>query len=287
MHRFNVPRRFACPVLTSIRLEPPEPMNPFVQSITSRDNELMQRLRRLLARPGAYRTEGMVWLEGDHLGRAWLDRGQPALHAVITQDAWDGRPDLRALALGAQRVAVIPAALMKSVTALESPSPLGLLVAMPVSADRAVQAGVPTVVLDRLQDPGNVGSILRSAAALGVRQVVALQGSVALWSPKVLRAGMGAHFGLALIEGLAVADLQPLAEQFVVTGSHEAQELSDAKLPPACAWVFGHEGQGVDARLTAMSGVRVRIPQPGGQESLNVAAAAAICLYEAARRRAQ
>ncbi|MBM3388000.1 MAG: RNA methyltransferase [Betaproteobacteria bacterium] len=262
-------------------------MNPPVQTITSRDNELLQRLRRLSAKPGAYRAEGLIWLEGDHLCRAWLDRGRQALQAVITQEAWEARADLRALALGAQRVAVIPALLMKAVTSLESPSPLGLLVAPPLAAACSAQPGVPTVVLDRLQDPGNVGSILRSAAALGVRQVLALQGGVALWSPKVLRAGMGAHFGLALREGLSVQDLQYLAPQLVVTTSHQAQDLQAAALPDACAWVFGHEGQGVDSELCAMARYRVCIPQPGGQESLNVAAAAAICLYEAARRLAQ
>lgn len=262
-------------------------MNPTVQSITSRDNELIQRLRRLLAKPGAYRAEGVVWLEGDHLCRAWLDRGHAAVQAVITQDAWDARADLRALAMGAPRVAVIPAALMKSVTALESPSPLGLLVAPPLAPAGGVQPGVPTVVLDRLQDPGNVGSILRSAAALGVSQVLSLHGGVALWSPKVLRAGMGAHFGLRLFEGLGLEQIAPLARQLVVTSSHEAQDLPHAPLPEACAWVFGHEGQGVDPSVWAMAPLRVRIPQPGGQESLNVAAAAAICLYAAAQRRAQ
>ena len=70
-------------------------MNPPVQSITSRDNDLLQRLRRLLARPGAYRVEGVVWLEGDHLCRAWLEQGLTEGQSVITQEAWDGRPDLR------------------------------------------------------------------------------------------------------------------------------------------------------------------------------------------------
>ena len=260
-------------------------MNPPVQSITSRDNDLLQRLRRLLARPGAYRVEGVVWLEGDHLCRAWLEQGLTAGQSVITQEAWDGRPDLRALALAAARVAVIPSNLMKAVTTLESPSPLGMMVAIPgADAGDAVHTGVSAVVLDRLQDPGNVGSILRSAAALGVQQVVALQGTVALWSPKVLRAGMGAHFGLRLVEGVGVDAIRPLAAQLVITSSHEAQELPKVNLPSACAWVFGHEGQGVASELAALASVRVRIPQPGGQESLNVAAAASICLYESARQ---
>ena len=274
-------------------------MSAVVQSITSRDNELVQRVRRLLSRPGGYRAAGQVWLEGDHLCQAWLDQGRAALHAVIEQSAWDSRPDLRDLALRAARVAVVPLGLMKAMSGLETPGPLGMLVALrpseaesnaestaPDPVEPGVAVGIPTVVLDRLQDPGNAGSILRSVAALGIRQVLALEGTVALWSPKVLRAAMGAHFGLHIIEGLDVPALAPIAGQLVVTDSHEAQMLHEVVLPDEVAWVFGHEGAGVATALRALAPVRVRIPQPGGQESLNVAAAAAICLYEVARRQA-
>jgi TrmH family RNA methyltransferase len=142
--------------------------------------------------------------------------------------------------------------------------------------------GERAVVLDRLQDAGNVGSILRSAAAFGFRQVLALKGTAALWSPKVLRAGMGAHFALHLVEGLSVADLAGLAVPLVGTSSHQGDWLHQARLPWPCAWVLGHEGQGVSAELAALAGQSVRIAQPGGEESLNVAAAAAICLHTSA-----
>ena len=140
-------------------------------------------------------------------------------------------------------------------------------------------------VLDRLQDAGNVGSILRSAAAMGFAQVLALKGTAALWSPKVLRAGMGAHFGLHLVEGLSVDDLGALKVPLLVTSSHEGDFLHQARLPWPCAWVLGHEGQGVNAALQAMASQSVRIAQPGGEESLNVAAAAAICLHASATGR--
>jgi TrmH family RNA methyltransferase len=135
-----------------------------------------------------------------------------------------------------------------------------------------------------VQDPGNVGSILRTAAAFGVPQVLALKGTVALWSPKVLRAGMGAHFGLRLIEGLEADALQALRVPLVATSSHAGELLPAARLPQPCAWVMGHEGQGVAEALLVRCALQVRIPQPGGEESLNVAAAAAVCLYESARR---
>ena len=146
------------------------------------------------------------------------------------------------------------------------------------------QAGVASVVLDRVQDAGNVGSILRSAAAFGVGQVVALKGCAALWSPKVLRAGMGAHFALRMVEAAGSAALDSLHVPLVATDAHEGQALPSARLPAPCAWLFGHEGQGLDASLIARCALTVRVPQPGGQDSLNVAAAAAVCLYESVRR---
>lgn len=272
--------------------EPPSSSSPTgrVQTITSRDNPLVRRIRRLLAKPAEYRQAGEVWLEGDHLVRAYLDRsgrvqsGGTTLQAVITEAAWHGRADLRALAQRAGSVGVVPPALMAQLSALDSPAELGLLVPWADLAGTAVRADRACVVLDRLQDPGNVGSILRSAAALGVAQVVALQGTVALGSPKVLRAGMGAHFALSLLEGWGVQDLLAAGLNLVVTSSHEAQDLGEAVLPHPCAWVFGHEGRGVQEELMQAAAARVRIPQPGGQESLNVAAAAAICLYEGSRR---
>ncbi len=136
-----------------------------------------------------------------------------------------------------------------------------------------------------MQDPGNVGSIVRSAAALGATQVLALTGSAGLWTPKVLRAGMGAHFALHLVEGLDPPALAALRVPLLVTSSHGGVDLPQARLPWPAAWVFGHEGQGVQPALRERAALALRIPQPGGEESLNVAAAAAICLYEALRQR--
>jgi len=251
--------------------------------ITSVDNPLLQRVRKLLRDPMAYRKLGTLWLEGEHLGQALRARGARALHAIVAESAWL-RPEIAALAGIADDSVVVPDRLFTGLSALPSPPGLGFVCALPAAPPVDPQAG--SVVLDRVQDAGNVGSILRSAAALGVRQVLSLQGSAGLWSPKVLRAGMGAQFGLSLIEGLAPAGLDALAVPLVATSSHARTALAQAALPSPCAWVFGHEGQGVADELLARCALTVRIPQPGGEESLNVAAAAAICLYESSRRRA-
>ena len=250
--------------------------------ISSRDNPVLQRLRKFSQDGSAYRKLGTVWLEGDHLMRACLQRGHAVNLAVITEAAM-ADPALRMLAEAAPKVLVVPVALFKSISGLESPAQLGFEV--PLDQARALQPGQDSVVLDRLQDAGNVGTILRSAAAMGFRQVLALKGTAALWSPKVLRAGMGAHFGLHLVEGLAPEDLDALQLPLVATSSHADKQLQQLQLPNPCAWVMGHEGQGVQPELMQRCTLTVGIPQPGGEESLNVGAAAAICLYESARQR--
>lgn len=249
-----------------------------VQTITSRDNPALKRIRQLVRDPAAYRKLGQVWLEGDHLIRAAHTRGWVPLMVVISESKWPST--LIEIDNVATKIVVIPDALMRDLSALDTPSHMGCLLALPTTTD--VNPHEPAVVLDRVQDAGNVGSILRSAAAFGYRQVLALKGTAGLWTAKVLRAGMGAHFGLRLCEGLTEADLNTLCMPWVVTSSHHGEWVHSAQLPWPCAWVLGHEGQGVSNALQARATHHIRIAQPGGEESLNVAAAAAICLYASA-----
>ena len=246
-----------------------------VTYVSSRDNPLIKELRRLSQDSTAYRKEDRVWLEGDHLCRAALQRGQKPLLAVFSESFWPIAPEEWTRA--AIKNIVIPDALLPEISALESPAPMGFVIGLPAAAQ--LQPAMASVILDRVQDAGNVGSILRSAGAFGFAQVIALKGTAALWSPKVLRAGMGAHFGLRLVEGVDADLLETLTVPIVVTSSHHGSFLHAQKLPMPCAWAMGHEGQGVSDVLMAKATLKVRIDQPGGEESLNVAAAAAICLY--------
>jgi TrmH family RNA methyltransferase len=254
-----------------------------VSAISSRSNPLLMQLRKLAGDGGAYRKLGQVWIEGEHLCASYAAYGGAVAQAVVSEAGWQTAA-LHALASRAAAVAVLPEALMAGLSSLESPAPIAFAVAWPGAA--ALQSDQPSVVLDRLQDAGNVGAILRSAAAFGFRQIVAVKGTAALWSPKVLRAGMGAHFGLHLVEGVDDAALAALTVPLLATSSHAAQGIDQAALPWPCAWVLGHEGQGVSAALQARCAQTLRIPQPGGEESLNVGAAAAVCLYESVRQRA-
>ena len=243
--------------------------------IASRDNPLLKELRKLQVDNTAYRKSGRFWIEGDHLCCAALERGwKPAL-VIFSESFWPTAPAQYAQA--AIKIVVVKDALLREISSLESPAPLGFVLELP--APLPLIPNALTVILDRVQDAGNVGSILRSAGAFGFKQVLALAGTAALWSPKVLRAGMGAHFGLQLHEGLTLQALDALQVPVVVTSSHQGDLLQNLQLPFPCAWAFGHEGQGVSQELMGRAVRFARIGQPGGEESLNVAAAAAICLH--------
>ncbi|MEJ7929600.1 RNA methyltransferase [Ramlibacter sp. AN1015] len=252
---------------------------PGLTRISSRDNAWLKQLRRLAHESGASRRLGQAWLEGDHLCRALRARGIQAEAVVFSESCWD-RERASDWSDAAARLVIVPDALFQGLSALESPAAMGCVIALPSAPQ--LQPGAATVVLDRLQDAGNVGAILRCAAAFGFGQVIALKGTAGLWSPKVLRAGMGAHFGLRLIEGADASALDDLRVPLLATSSHQGELLHRSALPWPCAWAFGHEGQGVGAALAARAGGHMRIVQPGGEESLNVATAAAICLHASA-----
>lgn len=258
--------------------------------IQSPANPLFKDLRRLAHDNAARRKQGRIWLEGDHLARAARQRAlRPAL-AVFAESGWlqTAREwtDWADWADWAQKNVVLPDALFAALSTLESPARMGIVLDWPLPGQPAPSTpfapDAPTLVLDRVQDAGNAGSMLRSAAAFGFTQVLALQGTASLWGPKVTRAGMGAHFALRLFEGLQAEDVAGLTVPLLATSSHHGQWLHRATLPWPCAWLMGHEGQGLSAPLQRMAAQHVRIAQPGGEESLNVAAAAAICLHASA-----
>jgi TrmH family RNA methyltransferase len=140
-------------------------------------------------------------------------------------------------------------------------------------------------MLEGIQDPGNLGSILRSAAASGLRHVLLSPGSVFAWAPKVVRAGQGAHFFLSIHENIAFRDMRTRVRARVIATEPEARaSVFEADLRGPIAWMFGNEGAGLSPQAAALATERVRIPMSGQAESLNVAAAVAICLFEQMRQ---
>ena len=259
-----------------------------LQTITSRDNPQYKQLRQIATSAQSRRKAGRTLLDGVHLCEAWLQhRGLPAL--CVIGEAARSHPEVASVLERCEQrggtCIVLPDALFAPLSQVEHGVALLFVVDTPLS--EAAPLDTTAVLLDGLQDPGNLGAILRTAAAAGVPRVYCGQGSVAAWSPKVLRAGMGAHFVLDIIEDV---DLEALIREATVpvlaTSLQADASLYDADLAAPAAWLFGQEGRGVAPDLLALATMRLIIPQQPKVESLNVAASAAICLFEQRRQRA-
>lgn len=257
--------------------------------IASAANERFRRLLDLAGSARERKRQGLSVIEGMHLVQAWLERfGDRAGDAqVFVARRGLASDEVRALV---GRFPAPPTVLDDRLYARASQvehgsGPLAIVPtprpAMPPQLDD------DAVYLDRIQDPGNVGSILRTCAAVGVRRVLTSPGTAFCWSPKVLRAGMGAHFHLDIHEGVEAAWLREhVAVAVHATEAGAPTSLFRADLRAASVWLFGNEGQGLDAGLRAWPAiVAVGIPQRPAIESLNVGVAAAVCLYEQLRQR--
>ena len=251
--------------------------------IQSRDNAFFKSLKRLAESGRERRKTGQTLLDGVHLVEAYEAAFGSVETLVVTESAQTGS-EIAVFVAGRETV-VLADSLMRDLGLVDTPSGLLALVKMP-NASVTVNRENDVILLDNVQDPGNVGTLLRTAAAAGIKQALLSPGCAAAWSPKVLRAGQGAHFALSIHEDVDLAGF--MAEYqgtTVVTTLDDATSLYEAHWDGPLAWIFGAEGQGVRPELLAAARLRIRIPMPGAVESLNVAAAAAICLFEALRRK--
>ena len=256
-----------------------------MKHIRSASNSRLKSLRKLVHSSQERRRAGLSVLDGPHLVAAYRDNvGIP--QELVVSDA--GLADAEIRVLLSRMVAVSPLVLPdKLFQALSSVvAPQGIIAVIrtprPQPAPRLREA---CVMVEALQDPGNLGSILRSAAAAGVTRVLLSKATVQAWSPRVLRAGMGAHFMLHIHENVDLpAAVGAYAGRVIATSGRSRRSLYEADLTGAVAFVFGSEGGGVSPGLAAAAHEVVAIPMPGKAESLNVAAAAAICLFERVRQ---
>jgi TrmH family RNA methyltransferase len=259
-----------------------------MRRITSRNNPRFNEAARLVASARDRRKAGKCVLEGEHLVAVYAERCGPPETLIVTDDAI-ARPAVRALAdRHADRTLIVPAALFGELATL--PAGVGMLAVVTTPTAGSPDAAGFCLLLDDVQDPGNVGSMLRSAAASGVERVLLSKRCAFAWSPKVLRAGQGAHFCVAIHEDV---DLPAWAEAYrdaggdviasVATGG---TSLHEAQLTRPVALVLGSEGAGLSPALVACATMRLTIPLSGGVESLNAAAAAAVLLFECVRQRA-
>lgn len=259
-----------------------------MKHIRSADNPGFKLLRELAGSARERRRLGQTLLDGVHLVDAWLARGLRPVQLIVSE-AGSAQPEIAALMCrhgeGAD-VIVLSDALFARASPVDTPS--GVLARIDIPpAPAARLAGGNCIVLDAVQDAGNLGTLLRTAAAAGVREVLLGEGCAQAWSPRVLRAGMGAHLALTIHEHAAIGSLLAgYRGQIVATRPDAGHSLFDSDLRGPLAWLFGNEGAGLSPQVAALATREVRIPMPGAAESLNVAAAAAVCLFEQVRQNA-
>lgn len=260
-----------------------------MKQIQSSQNPIFKELKKLATNASTRAKLSQTILDGAHVCEMYL-RNYGAPEMCVVGETSTANAEIAKIAAKCERLGVLVVQLSDAQYRVLSPVEHGgglLFVAKIPTPEMPVNLEESAILIDRLQDPGNLGTILRTAAAAGISQVFASPGTVAAWSPKVIRAAMGAHFVLKIYEN---ADLSNVIENAKIpvfaTSSHAKTTIYDADLNRETAWLVGNEGQGVAAELSQMADETLIIPHVGEIESLNVAVATAICLFEQVRQKA-
>jgi RNA methyltransferase, TrmH family len=246
--------------------------------IRSRDNPRVKRWAKLATDSRFRKSEARLLIEGPHLVAEALQAGLKP-HALIVSESGQARPEIRSLLEKGGSDAMILADRIFGIVA-DADTPPGIAAEIEVPQPRA-DNGKSAVFLEGIQDPSNVGAILRSAAAFGAGEVVLDRACADPWSPKALRAAMGGHFKLAVRQVHELEEaIAAFSGKLVCTVPTAGIPIGKADLDGRLGWIFGAEGKGVSETLAWRAAVKVTITMAPGNESLNVAAAAAICLHE-------
>lgn len=256
-----------------------------MKHITSADNPRFKALLKLMQSSRERRKRGLSLLDGAHLIAAYRDHLGLPEEIVVSKSGCDNNEIINIInKLTGLVPLVLSDELFHGLSSVATPTGVIAIVKTPRLPSVPDDPG-PCVLLEGIQDPGNLGSILRSTAAAGIKEVFLSRHCAHSWSPRVLRAGMGAHFMLKVYEDV---DLPALMKRFrgrVIATSHRSPlPIFDADLKGKIALLFGNEGSGLSPGLQAMAHAVVAIPMPGKTESLNAAAAAAVCLFERVRQ---
>ncbi len=259
-----------------------------MQLITSREHPIIKQLTKLEKSRQYRKKNNMTLLDGIHLIQTHHAVLGSAENIIIGQSSSENQ-EIRYFLdklIDKQNVSVISDSLFRQVSPVKTPTGILAIISIPKAIKTSIdQDDSFCVLLETIQDPGNLGSILRSAAAAGVKAVYLSDHCADAWSPKTLRAAMGAHFFLQIYEN---SDLITLARKFsghvITTSLHAKKNLYDLSLAGPTAFVFGNEGIGLSPELLHVADENIVIPMPGKTESLNAAAAAAICFFEKVRQ---
>lgn len=258
----------------------------FVKHISSLDNPFFKELVKLAGSARQRKKAQQTLLDGIHLVQAFLASGGKPQHLLVTQAALQDREVAALLKeLSAVPLTQLGDSLFAELTELKVPSGILALIELP-QPTASIAATRFALLLEDIQDPGNLGSMLRSAAAAGCDAVFLSKGCADAWSPKVLRAGMGGHFVLSIHESVDLLTVAAAFQGKLFAALPDAKiNLYDCDLRGKLAFAVGNEGAGLSEGLLAAVSRHITIPMPGKVESLNAAAAAAVCLFEAVRQR--
>lgn len=257
-----------------------------MKQISSRDNPGFKQLHRLVEDAREQRQRGQTLIDGIHLLDCYRQHGGRPLQLLLAESALD-HPQIADLQASYADVDTLCLrdSLFRELSGVAAPTGIAAVIAIPAASE--AWSGGSCVLLDAVQDAGNVGSILRTAAAAGIRDILLGKGCAGAWTPRVLRAAQGAHFALNIREQLDLDSLlASLPMPSIATVACEGTPLYQLDLRQPVAWLFGNEGAGLAPGLVAQATQRATIPLAASTESLNVAAAAAICLFEGLRQRA-
>ena len=256
-----------------------------MKQITSRDNPTFKSLHSLVENAREQRQRQQTLIDGIHLLEVYRQHGGKPQTLLVAESGL-ANAEVMALrdAFADVNTLCLKDSLFRELSGVATPTGIAAVIAIPEADTKLPQD--TCVMLDAVQDAGNVGSILRTAAAAGVRDILLGPGCAGAWTPRVLRAAQGAHFSLNIREQM---DLPVLLAQLPMPGIaavlDDATPLYQLDLKRPVAWLFGNEGAGLSSALQAAASVRATIPLSSATESLNVAAAAAVCLFEGLRQR--
>ena len=261
-----------------------------IRIVQSKENGRLKELRRALAQPG--RGAGLVGIEGPNLLAEAL-RASLRIDCVFIAEGSERLLEEVRLPENVETL-LLPAKLLSEALTTETPQAIAALVEPPRwdwghvlgSSDD----GPPLVIaLAALQDPGNVGTIVRSAEAFGASGIVSLPGTVSEWNPKAVRASAGSVFRLPVLNAAmdeVVSKLRAGHVRLLTTAAGTPNSATDTNLSGPVALLIGNEGNGVPPAIAGQADGAIAIPYPGAVESLNAAVAASVLLYEASRQRA-
>ncbi len=257
--------------------------------ITSTSNAKIKQVRTLQARAKARREAGLFVVEGVSLAEEALAAGwQPEL--VLHTETLSARGQTVIAKLRNQNIIMEQVAGHVMEAASDTQTPQGILLVLPMKTVRSPDELDFALIVDQVRDPGNMGTILRGAAAAGAQAVFLTPGTVDGFAPKVVRAGMGAHFRIA-IQTLTWNEIEEQKNKYSLkmhmTVSGEGTEYTQFDLNSPLALIVGGEAEGASQEAQALADGQITIPMPGGGESLNAGMAASILLFEVARQRKQ